>query len=411
MAMLDAQRGSNRRVSFAGLVLATLTAAGAACGPERPPGSAVLVRDSAGIRVVESSAAAWAAGQEWSVETEPALRLGIVDGDPAFQFYRLRAVDLLADGGLVVLDGSSMELRRYGSSGHHDWSAGGPGSGPGQFQQPSYIGRRVDGTFLIWDRAFARLTGIGPDGAVLGSEMHVPASGNPPNVYDVFSDGTLLATFPHSITPPGAGAVLTDTIDLWRYDPVTERRSVLTRLPGPTWIWTGRYQLPVPFTANPLRALDGARLVTASGAAPEVLVHDSSGTALARYVLPPGTLAVSDADVRTMIEYWTRHGFYGAPPAAWEEWIDRMPVPEHRPAFDRLLIGANGDIWLRRFVIDADADSTPAWDVLRSDGVYLGALATPPRLEITSIGDDRLAGVFRDDRDVEFVHVHRIRRD
>jgi hypothetical protein len=49
--------------------------------------------------------------------------------------------------------------------------------------------------------------------------------------------------------------------------------------------------------------------------------------------------------------------------------------------------------------------------VLRSDGVYLGALATPPRLEITSIGDDRLAGVFRDDRDVEFVHVHRIRRD
>jgi hypothetical protein len=227
-------------------------------------------------------------------------------------------------------------------------------------------------------------------------------------VHAVFGDGALLTTFPTMIATPVPGTLLVDTIRLWRVDPVSYDRQLLVELPGPVWMWTGRFQLPVPLTANPLRAVSGTQLVVASGSGPEVRVLEPGGAVMARYILPDEPVVVTVPEVREMAHGWAARGMYGAPAGVWDEWLERMPVPADPPAFDRLLLDGDGGIWLRRFRSDDDSSVAPVWDVLGAGGRYLGALTTPPGLEVFSIAGDRLAGVSRDSLDVEHVDVHRI---
>jgi hypothetical protein len=160
----------NRAVLHAGTPAMVLLAACGA-GPDRSP--TVVVRDSAGVRIVESKGAAWRTGEEWRVDSRPLLEIGQVDGDPPYQFFHVSGVELLPDGGVVVVDGGSAQLRRYGPDGRHLWSAGGRGAGPGEFQQPVYLGRYDDGSFAVWDRRLARLTVIDADGRVVRTESFV----------------------------------------------------------------------------------------------------------------------------------------------------------------------------------------------------------------------------------------------
>lgn len=45
--------------------------------------------DSAGVEIVESTLPAWGEGEGWRVLPEPTLRIGVVDGDPAYQFNQV----------------------------------------------------------------------------------------------------------------------------------------------------------------------------------------------------------------------------------------------------------------------------------------------------------------------------------
>jgi hypothetical protein len=377
------------------------------CGAGRTDTPTSIVRDSAGVRIVESARAAWTAAELWQVAAEPLLRLGNVTGDPAYQFHQIRAIDVLRDGGVAVLDGGSAQLRRFAADGRHAWSAGSRGRGPGQFEVPVYLGHDSLG-FFLWDRSLARLTVVGEDGTVLRSESFTSASGNPPIAHARFADGALLTTIPTTIRPPEPGTLLADSIQMWRFDPDTRNRLLLARLPSTVWLWTGQYQLPVPFTPNALRATAGTRLITASTVIPEIRVYASSGDLEARFVLTRAPVSVSPTDLDRTLGDWGRRRLYGAPSEVWAEWRDRLPVPELRPAFDRLFADAQGNIWARRFRIDADSSVVPSWDVLDSTGRYLGEVTTPRDLEIMVFGDRRLAGVARDSLDVEHVHVYRI---
>ena len=399
----------SRRVRFLrDVVRICATVALAACATSETDRITYSVRDSAGIRIVENTGAAWEAGQEWSMTPDPVLRIGSIDGEATYQFYGIRSVDLTEDSGVVVLDGASAELRRYDARGSHQWSAGGRGGGPGEFQQPLYLGRHDD-AFLVWDRAAARLTIIGARGETVSTERHVPATGDPPQAYGVFENGTLLATFPRSIMPPTPGAILADSVDMWSYDRVTEERQVLARLPGSVWLWTGRYQLPVPLTTNPLRAISGNDLVIAVGAEPVVLRYGREGELTGRFVLLRSVAAVNSGDAQRVVDFWIANDYYGAPETVWREWLDRMPVPQERPAFDRLVVSRARDIWVRRFVLDPESEPF-IWDILSADGVYLGEINSPPGFEIMAIEGNRVAGIYRDEDGVEYVHVHALSR-
>jgi len=57
----------------------------AACATERKTPTAI-VTDSAGIRIVTSTAPVWQEGPDWRIGDRPTLILGVLEGDPAFEF-------------------------------------------------------------------------------------------------------------------------------------------------------------------------------------------------------------------------------------------------------------------------------------------------------------------------------------
>ena len=380
--------------------------AATACA-ERGPDVAVRV-DSAGVRIVESTSAAWPPAEEWTVSPEPVFRLGNLEDDPFSQFFRILDVALLAGGDVIVVDGGSSEVRRYDATGRHLWSAGGRGEGPGEFRRPRYLGRRDDGSFLVWDRSLFRLSVIGENGEVILSQRRSSPDGREFIVQGLFDDGAWLVTFPVSISAPSAGTAWADTIGLWRYDPVREDRVRLAGIIGQRWIWTGQHMLPVPFSPRPLRAIDGSRLAVASGPDAEISVHDAAGSLVARYRFARDRETVTESDVRQVIESLVEIGQSGAPAAAWRDWRDRMEIPRYEPAFDWLLADGNGTLWARRFQSDPLSREPPSWDVFDPTGVYLGSVSTPGGLAVLAIGDGLLAGVYRDELGVEYVGVHRV---
>ena len=380
--------------------------AATACA-ERGPDVAVRV-DSAGVRIVESTSAAWPPAEEWTVSPEPVFRLGNLEDDPFSQFFRILDVALLAGGDVIVVDGGSSEVRRYDATGRHMWSAGGRGEGPGEFRSPRYLGRRDDGSFLVWDRSLFRLSVIGENGEVILSQRRSSPDGREFIVQGLFDDGAWLVTFPVSISAPSAGTAWADTIGLWRYDPVREDRVRLAGIIGQRWIWTGQHMLPVPFSPRPLRTIDGSRLAVASGPDAEISVHDAAGSLVARYRFARDREPVTESDVRQVIESLVEIGQSGAPAAAWRDWRDRMEIPRYEPAFDWLLADGNGTLWARRFQSDPLSREPPSWDVFDPTGVYLGSVSTPGGLAVLAIGDGLLAGVYRDELGVEYVSVHRV---
>ncbi len=102
-----------------GWVVAALIATG--CEPAAVPPVPVgpVIRDSAGIRIVEHTAAAAGASPGWTLGTAPALSLGTVDGDPAHELFGVEDALRLDDGTILVANGGASEVRLFRRDGAH----------------------------------------------------------------------------------------------------------------------------------------------------------------------------------------------------------------------------------------------------------------------------------------------------
>lgn len=120
---------ADHRVVSAAFITAWLAASLAACGAGDRAASGAAVRDSAGVTIVESAAPRWREGEGWRVVPEPAVEIGAVEGEEAYQLHRVAGALRLGDGRIVVANGGTSELRYYGPDGRHRHTAGGEGEG------------------------------------------------------------------------------------------------------------------------------------------------------------------------------------------------------------------------------------------------------------------------------------------
>ena len=115
------------------LVLALL---GTACGDTddaAPDGSLSVVRDSAGIAIVENRRPALDSRLPWRFGTQLSLSIGAVDSGEPDQLFRVTDATRLADGRIVIANSGSNELRVFNMDGSHAATWGGRGEGPGEF--------------------------------------------------------------------------------------------------------------------------------------------------------------------------------------------------------------------------------------------------------------------------------------
>ena len=90
--------------------------------------------------------------------------------------------------------------------------------------------------------------------------------------------------------------------------------------------------------------------------------------------------------------------------------LERIEVDPNKPLplYGRLHGDRGGGLWLAAYVSGATPEfmSTPSYDLVGSDGVWLGTLEAPPGFTLLDVAGNRLLGVVKDEFDVESIAVY-----
>jgi hypothetical protein len=384
-------------------------AAACGCGGASSGGGAtVIVRDSAGIEIVESAAPLWDEDSAWRLSAEPVLRLGVIDGPEELTFSSVTDVLSRADGSLVVADWNARELRFFGEEGAFLGRAGRPGEGPGEFGRIHAVRAYRGDSVVAWDGVRHRLTVLSGDGSygrtvipgqpVRGSvDVHTLADGSFLRVARLtagLSDdrtGVVVEATRH-----GAAGELIDS--LGSYFDHEVRMEQHGRIP---------VRLAPLFESITEIVPAGSGYVVGTADEYEVLHYDIAGTEVrrARWSGPDRTTRPADAErhLESIIGRITNEEVREAA----EAMFPKAPVRDRFPAYVTVLSDPAGNIWLEEYLRPGE-EGPNRWTVLDAAGGWLGEVAFPAGFEVRSVGLDDVVGVMSDSLDVTYVHRYRL---
>lgn len=391
-------------------------AAVAACEAGADGGSGVTVRDSAGLRIVESPTPAWVEGEAWTVASRPLLEIGSAEGDPAHLFENVRGIARLSDGRLAVLEGGARELRLFDSNGGHLVSAGGPGEGPGEFRSTTGLWAVQGDTLAVWDASLRRLTFVAPDGSFGRFVTLEPLRETlRPDVHGFFADGSFLASSEASLDGGAAAreGLRRDSAVYLRLSTAGSVRDTLASLPG------RQYQLRTTERAVMMVDLFFGRQTYAAARAGRLVAGDNDRLEVRLYT-PDGALvglarAAHEPEPVTeahLLRAWEER-LRDYPPGLRERVEEQLrtegpsgPHAETLPAFTGLLLDPDGNVWLKRSALPEPGGER--WSVLDPEGRWLGDVRMPAGLGVLGVGSSVVLGLRRDELGVERVAVHEI---
>ena len=377
----------------------TLGVAVAGCIDAVPPPALNAVRDSAGVRIVESLSdsryvAPWVLGQEpiWSV--------GEVEGDPHYLLDRVAGAMQLPNGDVLVANGGTNELRFYRSDGSFIKAEGRDGQGPGEFEYLRALGQcRKDG-FVAFDLNW-QMNEYTWEGDFVEKTIFRAPEGVTPYALacDVDSHVVLL----------GWGQAAAETPPVGFYQ--ARDRLLLTNRRGEIALDFGERLVserigseygsrPHPAGRATVFALHDERLFVGSGERFEVEIRGLDDSLISLLRGPDLDLTVTDDVKSAYLENRLgsipeeRHPALRREVAAWE-W------PTSLPAFVELRVDVEGVLWLRAY--HANSTLPQVWSLIDPAVGYMGDVRLPPRHELLEVGTDYVLARSSDDLDVQRV--------
>lgn len=399
-----------------GFVLLLGLVATVACSDGDASDADFTTRDSAGVRIVESSGPRWDSSDAWRVDP-PSVTIGAAEGAAGQQLERVVSATRLSDGTIVVADGGARSIRRYDSSGSHLGSFGREGDGPGEFRALSWLGRTAGDSLLAWDRGLNRISVFTPAGA-LGGEYR-PALAELPMSLEVkgqLSEGRLLLARGASFIPAdGAQGVQRQPVTAWVISRTGEQLASIGPFPGESVSLRAganagsTIRTPVPFGPSTLfgAAGDDVYVVNTDSFAVRTYSADGQLTRIARREHVPLALRPEDvaADIEARLEElppvdWIREGSRKS--------LESVPVPQTIPAARAMHLDAEGYLWIEAGRRPGETQAT--WSIFEPEGRWLGDLSLPASLHVLEIGGDYILGRDRDELDVQRVVLMRLHR-
>lgn len=373
------------------------------------------VRDSAGVRELRYGARDRPASR-WQVDATPILSIGGAAGEGAAEFAAVMGVVRLRDGSVVVANQSTNELRVFAPDGTHRRTMGRRGRGPGEFDRLSQL-MRIGDTVVGIDQN-RRGEAFAPDGKLVRS-LPIPLfdAGQFPSYVGSLHDGAsvLLALDPpgdttrSSLTATGALGIRTSS----------GATRTLAHIP-----MYETQKLPmgyVPVFLGPVyrAAVLSDRTCVGWAARWEVTCFARGGAVKTRTIRATSPGPVTDDDKRVFREGFMRAN-RSVPRDQIEATVRSLPFADRRSAYGRFVPATTGELWVGEFVISEEVflgrtglgspDVATTWSVLAPDGRWIADVKLPARFALLDAGDDYVAGVLRDDDDVESVVVYRLRR-
>lgn len=350
----------------------------------------------------------------WRVDATPARVIGPeagVSGEFAFILSAAR----LSDGSIAVVSRGTHDIRIFDAAGRHTRTYGRKGAGPGEYEQPSYIGRSGD-TLFIYDYSFHRVTALDArSGAARTRMMPRDTSGLMLDPYLRLGDGTLIA-MPIPFT------------SMRRRDGTQRSQIRVMALGSDTAqppITIGTFPYITSLAVNPenrerapsvgFYAFGPSLWITGS---PGVVVIGDGAEPRLRYFTTDGT-ATGDAALPLEPRRFDRRAVAAArdrllavsPERIHRSIIDRHEpryLPETEPFFRELRAGPGGEVWVERFRVDQFAAAE--FLVIGKERAPRARVVLPPNLRPYEIGHDYILGVTTDEDGVESVVLHRYSR-
>lgn len=398
------------------LVLAVALAA-CAPGADDAVTARSSVRDSAGIRIVESALPEWTAESAWRLADTPILDMGRLDGPEETQFFGVSAGTRMADGSLVLGSGGSHDLRRFTAEGEHVWTTGREGDGPGEFTGLALVAAGPGDTLLTYDWRQGRFSRFAPDGTFVDSRpLEGPGESGFAFVESLLPDGGAVFSwreFGRDGGPPQEGEVSRDTLSVRVIEPSGGPARELGRFPGDETV----VLQSGPTEGGGFRISIGSspfgRSTVLSAGASGVWVGDTDRFELFRYG-PTGQLqdivrrafdpvVVDDALIDRAIDEELLDAADDNERRMTRRRWESVPVPATLPAYEAILVDRPGNVWVQQFEIPGASERT--WSVFTPDGVWLGDTAFPDRFRPFEIGTDYVLGRFGDELDVEHIQL------
>ncbi len=420
------------------IALVTLAACGTDTGSDRsgPDTQAVprhQTRDSAGVRIIENRRPAEGSRLGWRIGTEPALTIGSVSGDEAFQLHQVDDAFKLGDGRIVVANGGAHQLLVFDEDGSYLSAWGRKGEGPGDFG--GVHGADAYGSRLFWTEpwpgdSIAVCHGTYSLGLDLFSvfdsagshsrTVNLARDASNARCRDVFHDGSILASRPlrewSGYPPTGIHrydmqfALLerdgAQRADLGIHRGAEEFYYLDEAVFPPTSFW----MFDPPFQRNLVWGAWGNLAIVSPTDSYEIRAYGADGS-LARIVRrdhdvrapQQADLDAYRADLLAQIEGAEYKDLMTAV-------TDALPLAPSFPAFSAIEVDRLGHLWVREYDLPGEERSVPLWTVFDSDGIVQGFVETPADLVIYEIGEDYILGKVRDELRVEYVQLWELAR-
>ena len=392
--------------------ISALIGACAACGSADAPSTAIVV-DSAGIRIVESRSPEWSEGDGWRVSTEPLLSIGSQDGSDGVAFGRLSGVYILDEERLAVLDEGAAQIGFFSHDGRRLSTFGRSGEGPGEFQSVDYVGLRGD-SLWIFDVRQMRITVLDTRNAPF-REMRIGLRnaalgpvGLLPDASVVLASNRAFDTAVGERPPPG---IQRFRAVYHRVGPRGETADSLFTTPGAELMLRygdGTIELLRPFLGRSVsHAVRGDEIVQGAQEAYEIGVYSSEGAVLSRIRRTNVDLTIDErayeAAAETRVNAAPEQARAGLR-ALYENELE----PEQRAPYGAFLVDTEGFLWVQDFAYEGAART---WAVFDPEGIWLGVVELPEGFQPTQILTDRMAGIWRDELEIEYARIYGLERE
>lgn len=385
------------------------------CGPDTGSPQAMIVGDSAGIRMVEAPAPSDVPPQI-RISDEPMYRIGWDDEE--YSFETLTGGALLRDGRAVVVDGGrTLQLVVLSPSGSVDATLGGPGEGPGEFTSVSSITVHQGDTILVQDPQGGRISKFTADGFV---ESIRAEGANLLYLHGVDAEsGSLMLGMPLAMVFGRRYDTPYLLVPHVRLNWTTRSADTVAVADWDQSIATGGGNNP--FMSGGFSTVSGGEFVVGRGDRAELRWIDREGTVrqIVRWQaqateVPDSLLAEWESRIRARFEEvglgaGDIEDRIAAMKDAIQEPLPVFGVPGSMPGAGGILGDPNGNVWIAQY--RAPGHGPPqTFFVMGPEGEWLGAVAVPHGVQVLDVGREYVLGVARNEFDVEAAVLYRLER-
>lgn len=383
--VVSASRFGTRAVLIAGFAALPV-----GCGEPVDSKGSVVFRDSVGVSIAENIAPAWGEGDAWTVDSMPALVIGLLDGPQEYVLDGIAGATRLSDGSIVI--GQRHEVRYFDSAGQHIRTVGRRGQAEGEFGSVNVVRLQNDSVAII-DLVNQRLTVLDGHGQLVQS-MALPQPMTALNVRGVLADGSYIGTAPgRMFRQVGVPSAEWDSMTVLRfragdtaYDTINTVRRVSSKYSrdfAPTGVIAGSQ----------------SGYWYGDGELYEFSRYDVTGGVSLIVRAPVEPIPVSARARERFKEMQAQFASNGRPQP-------EASIPEFHAPYRIAMTDTEQNLWVWSPLLYEDAPLV--WRVFGPNGEMLGQLTLPTGGVPFEIGSDYVLTREWDEYHVEYLHLYRL---